>query len=87
MAKSMRCRLTGCDRNECGVCIRCGSEKDVAHKWVDAESEDRCIQLKRCERCDAEKKKPDHDWEPTGKPDPTGIGGPELRCSRCGMVI
>jgi hypothetical protein len=88
MSVPMRCRLTGCDLNECGVCRRCGSEKNASHQWKAAERTEPCYELKICERCGAEHKKPDHDWVPTGAGAALAeVQGPELKCSRCGLVI
>jgi hypothetical protein len=80
---SMRCKVAGCDRDECGVCRRCGSERDVEHHWKDVGRERACFRRKVCARCETEKESPDHDWVPS----PNAIGEIELKCGRCGLSI
>jgi hypothetical protein len=84
MSSSLRCRITGCDLDECGVCRRCGAEAGAQHRWNEAERTRPCFHREVCERCGAEKERPDHDWATvTGAmADVTG-----LRCSRCGLSI
>ena len=84
MAVPLRCRLTGCDLDECGVCRRCGTTRDAKHQWIDAERREPCYERKVCERCNAEHQKPDHDWTPSGR---VGAQGPELKCARCNLSI
>ena len=84
MAANLRCRITGCDPDECGVCRRCGSAGSANHKWVVAERREPCFELRVCERCNAERQKPDHDWTPAGA---DGVQGPALKCSRCRLTI
>lgn len=84
MATSMRCKLTGHDLDECGVCRRCGSEGEAKHDWQEGERHRPCFRLQVCSRCQAEKETPEHDWAPTGI-SPTG--DPQLKCSRCGRSI
>ena len=83
MASSLRCKVTGCDLDECGICRRCGSEKEAEHAWKETDRKRPCIKRSVCERCDAEREIADHDWETTG----TGPLGAELTCSRCAMSI
>lgn len=78
MASSLRCRITGCDLNECGVCRRCGKVENAQHEWKEAPRERPCFPREVCERCNEEREQPDHDWEPS----PQG-----LKCSRCGLSI
>jgi len=78
MSRSLRCRITGCDVDPCGVCRRCGAASGAGHAWKEAERTRECYRRSVCERCDRERERPDHDWEPTA-------GG--LRCSRCGLAI
>lgn len=83
MSSSLRCKVTGCDLDDCGICRRCGAEQDAKHLWKDAERKRPCYTLKVCERCAQEKESPDHDWE-------SGTGpGQQLKmtCSRCGLEI
>jgi len=79
---SLRCKLSGCDLDECGICKRCGSEERAAHDWTDVERERPCYALRRCTRCGRTAEKPDHDWE--AQP---GVVDVELTCSRCGLKI
>ena len=88
MSSSMRCRITGCDLNDCGVCRRCGSVKNANHKWKDSERNKPCFQRKICERCGEERLSPDHQWEMSEAPATgAGIHGPDLKCGRCGLTI
>lgn len=80
---SLRCKLSGCDLNECGICRRCGSEEKAEHDWTDVERERPCMKLKRCTRCDTTHETPDHDWEAK----PGVVEDIELTCSRCGMKL
>jgi hypothetical protein len=84
MASSLRCKITGCDLDPCGVCRRCGSEAEAKHQWEEAERERPCFPRKVCSVCGAERESPDHDWEMT-----TGVSQdiPVLKCRRCGMSI
>lgn len=82
MASSLRCKVSGCDLDECGICRRCGSESKANHAWTDADRTRPCFVRKACERCDAEKESPDHDWEMT-----KGEVQDTLTCTRCGMAI
>jgi len=75
---SVRCKITGCDLDECGVCRRCGAQKEAKHQWKEAERDRPCFPRQVCERCDAKREQPDHDWEPT----PNG-----MKCSRCNFSI
>jgi len=84
MTLTMRCRITGCDLDGCGVCQRCGGERQAHHQWTDAEREKPCFRRKVCERCGKERQNPDHDWEPAGV---SVTGEPELKCARCGLSI
>lgn len=84
MASSIRCRVTGCDRDDCGVCRRCGDDREADHAWQEAERNKPCFPRMVCERCGAEKEKPDHDWEIGG---PTPQGELSMECSRCGLRI
>jgi len=77
-ASAIRCRLTGCDPDDCGVCRRCGLEKNPRHQWKDAPGERPCFPRQVCERCGTAREQPDHDWEPSGR---------GLRCSRCDLSI
>ena len=79
----LRCKLSGCDLDGCGVCKRCGSKEKELHDWQDAERERACFELKKCSRCDAEKEKPDHDWQSR----PGIVDEIELACARCGIKI
>ena len=78
MPRPMRCRITGCDLDECGVCRRCGSESQAHHQWQDRERKRPCFRLEACEVCGQEREQPDHDWEPVGD---------NLKCTRCGLSI
>ncbi|MHC4925544.1 MAG: hypothetical protein ACYTG4_15925 [Planctomycetota bacterium] len=80
----MRCKITGCNLDDCGVCRRCGSEAKSEHAWKEIEREKECFGLKVCERCGKRHETPDHDWAPTGG---SVAGDIELRCSRCGLAI
>lgn len=83
MGSSLRCKVTGCDLDDCGVCRRCGSEKEATHEWSEVERTRPCFKRSVCDRCQAEREIADHDWETTGS-GPLGI---ELKCSRCGLAI
>ena len=78
MPSSMRCRITGCDLDECGVCRRCGNDSEAKHRWQEADRTRPCFPRKVCEVCGQEKEQPDHDWE--------SVDG-NLKCLRCGLVI
>ena len=81
---SMRCKITGCDLNECGVCSRCGDESKANHQWSSGERSNPCYNREVCDRCAAERDQPDHDWQPGDTPGPAGIA---LQCARCGLKI
>jgi ribosomal protein S27AE len=83
---SIRCKLTGCDLDPCGVCKRCGDTSAAAHDWTDVERERPCFKQQQCTRCGETKEMPDHDWVPTPMDSPDGTGV-ELRCGRCGLKI
>lgn len=78
MAKTMRCKLFGCDRNPCGVCTRCKDETGAEHRWGEIPRERPCLRLEACETCGDERTQPDHDWTPVDD---------DLKCSRCGLKI
>lgn len=78
MASSIRCRLQGCDLDDCGVCRRCGDAGKAEHRWQEADRVRPCFRRTVCSRCGKEKEQPEHDWDPTP-------GG--LKCSRCGLAI
>lgn len=80
---SLRCKLSGCDLDDCGICRRCGSKEQVSHDWVEIDRKRPCFRLKRCSRCDEEADIPDHAWEAR----PGGPDGIEMICSRCGHKI
>ncbi len=80
---SLRCKLTGCDLDDCGVCRRCGSSEQAAHEWAEVERERPCIRLKRCTRCEKTAESPDHDWDMK----PGGADGIQMTCTRCAMMI
>jgi hypothetical protein len=80
----MRCRVTGCDLDDCGVCRRCGDESKASHAWTDAERNNPCFRKEVCERCRTEREQPDHDWEMSQSAGPDGIA---MKCSRCGLKI
>ena len=82
MGTSVRCRLTGCDRDPCGVCKRCGDEQGAAHDWQDGERQDPCYRHEVCSRCSNSRDQPDHDWNPV-----VTAAGTNLSCSRCGLEI
>ena len=83
MAKPLRCRMTGCDLDPCGVCRRCDTEQDAHHTWKDAERERPCYGKEVCETCEREREKPDHDWTPGVN----ALGETSLKCSRCNLEI
>lgn len=78
MASSMRCKITGCDLDECGKCRRCGDESKANHDFKSAERDRPCFTHEICERCQTEREQPDHDWGTT----PHG-----LKCTRCNLSI
>ncbi|HXV77757.1 MAG TPA: hypothetical protein VD788_15695 [Candidatus Polarisedimenticolaceae bacterium] len=78
MSASLRCKITGCDPDPCGVCRRCGGERATTHDWRQAERERPCFARQVCTKCEREREQPDHDWQAK----PNG-----LQCSRCGMTI
>ena len=84
MPQSLRCRVTGCDLDPCGVCKRCGEDRQARHEWQDDEREKPCYRRQTCERCSVVKQSPDHDWQTQA-----GTAGmdPKLDCSRCGLEI
>ena len=84
MARSMRCKLSGCDLDDCGVCRRCGDTSKEQHRWSTAASENPCYRREVCERCNRERHQPDHDWQSSPSKGPDGVA---LRCSRCGLTI
>ena len=84
MSRSMRCRVAGCDLDDCGICRRCGDTSKESHQWAEAERTNPCFRRLLCDRCQAEKQNPDHDWESSASTGPDGLA---LRCSRCGLVI
>ena len=75
---SMRCKLTGHDRDSCGVCSRCGDAKGANHQWKEAEREKPCFAREICETCGTERQQPEHEWESKDA---------NLVCSRCGLRI
>ena len=78
MAKGLRCRITGCDRNACGVCRRCGDHQGAEHEWIEVPREEPCYRLESCTRCEEQRAQPDHDWQPVDD---------DLKCSRCALKI
>ena len=78
MGKGLRCKLAGCDRNECGVCRRCGDQEGADHAWIEVERDEPCYRKEACDRCSEERAQPDHDWQ--------SIGG-DLQCARCALKI
>ena len=84
MASSIRCRVTGCDRDDCGVCRRCGDDRGAKHAWKEASRSKPCFPRMLCERCQAEKESPDHDWQ-IGAANPQG--DVTMECSRCRLRI
>jgi hypothetical protein len=84
MGKSMRCRLTGCDLDDCGICRRCADSSKEHHEWKDAERTNPCYSRELCERCQKERHQPDHDWVSSPSPGPDGV---VLQCSRCQLKI
>ena len=80
---ALRCKLSGCDLDDCGVCRRCGSNEQANHDWKELERRRPCYRLRSCTRCDEEMELPDHDWEPK----PGGPDGIQMLCSRCGQKI
>lgn len=84
MSRSIRCRLSGCDLDDCGICRRCGDESRANHQWSEAERKEPCFTREVCDRCRVERQQPDHDWQMSESPGPTGVS---LKCSRCGLVI
>jgi hypothetical protein len=84
LGKSMRCRITGCDLDGCGVCRRCGDASKEDHNWTEAESQNPCYQREVCDRCDKDRHQPNHDWQMSPSPGPDGVA---LKCSRCGLNI
>ena len=78
MPASIRCRITGCDLDECGVCRRCGDASKAEHRWQEATRNEPCFPRWVCERCGKERQQPDHDWETVGD---------NLKCRRCRLTI
>ena len=88
MGSSLRCKMSGHDLDPCGICRRCADSASASHSWKDAERERPCFRLRVCETCGSTEEKPEHKWEPA--PRASGIEGPmgpDLKCSRCGLVI
>jgi hypothetical protein len=83
MSSSIRCKVTGCDFDDCGVCRRCGAERETHHDWKEAERKRPCYELKICDRCGTEKESPDHDWDSSTSP----AGEIQMTCKRCGLAI
>ena len=80
---ALRCKMTGCDLDACGVCRRCGSEAKANHNWQETEPERPCFKRKVCQTCNQEHEMPEHDWEASeGGPD-----GIQMKCSRCGSPM
>ena len=75
---SLRCKVSGCDLDPCGICRRCGSEKEASHAWQEAERTRPCFKRQVCQTCEVEREQPDHEWDSTA----TG-----LKCTRCGFAI
>lgn len=84
MSRSMRCKVTGCDLDECGVCRRCGDASKESHQWSETERNTPCYRREVCERCQAERDQPEHDWQMSDSPGPDGVA---MKCSRCGLKI
>lgn len=84
MARTIRCKVTGCDLDDCGICRRCGDSSKARHSWAAAESENPCYRRETCDRCGATRDQPSHDWEPSSQVGPDGVA---LKCSRCGLTI
>jgi hypothetical protein len=83
---SIRCKLTGCDLDPCGICKRCKDQSAADHAWEEAERDRPCYKRLTCANCDEVKESPVHDWTP--KPvDAADGSGVELRCSRCNLKI
>ncbi len=84
---ALRCKLSGHDRDACGVCRRCGDAEGAEHDWRKEQERARpCFEVESCSRCGETRERPDHDWTPTPADtlDGTGI---EMKCSRCGLKI
>ena len=84
---SMRCKLTGHDLNDCGVCKRCQDASEAKHDWAEQERERECFKRSVCTRCGEIQEKPDHDWTPTPAEHDLDGSGIEMKCSRCGLKI
>ena len=83
---SIRCKLTGCDLNECGICKRCGDTSAAKHAWQDVDRKRACYKRAECSNCHEFQESPDHDW--TSTPSESGDGtGIELKCSRCSLKL
>jgi len=80
---SLRCKLSGCDLDDCGICKRCASEDGAEHDWAEVERDRPCFKLKRCARCDKTAETPDHDWVSK----PGVVDAVDLTCSRCGFRL
>ena len=80
---SMRCKISGCNLNPCGVCRRCNSEAEAKHDWQAAERERECYAKQACSRCGQNRESPDHDWDTTIGP----AGDPVMKCTRCNLRI
>ena len=85
MPSSLRCKVTGHDLDDCGVCRRCGTEAEPNHEWKETTPRKReCYRLEVCARCEQEKEIADHDWEQVPGKIPDTM---DLKCSRCGLQI
>ena len=62
---SLRCKVTGCDLDACGICRRCGDTSAARHDWAEAERKRPCYKRLECSRCDEVNESPEHDWTPT----------------------
>ena len=83
MAKPLRCKMTGCDLDACGVCKRCGTEQDTKHVWKEIDRDRPCYRKEVCETCGRERENPDHDWSPGTN----ALGETALTCTRCNLEI
>jgi hypothetical protein len=75
--------MTGCDLDDCGVCRRCGAERETKHVWKEIERQRPCYRIEVCERCRKDRENPDHDWEMGTGP----AGDVKMTCSRCRLEI
>ena len=83
---SIRCKLTRCALDDCGICKRCGDRSAANHDWRKVERDRPCFERSECSRCGEVHESPDHDWAPTPADSPDGTGL-VLKCSRCGLNI